>query len=280
MNRAVYVAAALVTATAPAFGQQMQSPQQTQRPQQMQTPQQIQSPQPMQRSETREAPFAAADGDQDPLHSLMDRLSQSGLKDRIAGAIETVEDACGSDIQSLCGNVTPGQGRMLMCMRAYEDQLSRRCRFALFRTARSLEREVRGIAEQCWNDIQAQCGQADGIGQCVMQKSGSFSPTCQTVVAALRQTVQAAQGQAGPGMGALQGMPVFSSDDRNIGQVVQAVRGPDGKVQSIQVEIGRFLGIGQRVVSISADRFEQLGDRIRARVSANDVGSLPEARQQ
>jgi hypothetical protein len=40
-------------------------------------------------------------------------------------------------------------------------------------------------------------------------------------------------------------------------------RGPDGKVESIQVAVGRWLEIGDRVVTIPADDFDQLADRIR-----------------
>jgi ribosomal 30S subunit maturation factor RimM len=34
------------------------------------------------------------------------------------------------------------------------------------------------------------------------------------------------------------GLPVYSSDNKNIGQVVEIFRGPDNKVKLIQVEIG------------------------------------------
>jgi sporulation protein YlmC with PRC-barrel domain len=159
-------------------------------------------------------------------------------------------------------------------MQAHEDQLSRRCQFAVYRVSRNLERainRVERIAEACWNDIEAQCGDADRIGQCVVQKSASLSQSCQTVIGALQQAVQ--------GLAGLMGMPVYSSDEKNLGQVVEIVRGPDGGIQSIQVEVGRFLGLGNRVVTINADAIEQLADRVRLRMAGDQIRSLPEARQ-
>ena len=50
--------------------------------------------------------------------------AQSSLKERLAAAVETVEGACASDVRKFCGNVTRGEGRLLQCMQAYDDQLS------------------------------------------------------------------------------------------------------------------------------------------------------------
>ena len=119
--------------------------------------------------------------------------AQSSLKDRLTAAVNAVEGACAADISKFCSNVTKGEGRVLACMYAHDDQLSRTCQFALYRTARNLDRalnRVERIADACWNDIEAQCGDADRIGKCVMEKAGSLSPSCQSVVISLRQAAQ------------------------------------------------------------------------------------------
>jgi hypothetical protein len=158
-------------------------------------------------------------------------------------------------------------------MQAHEDQLSRRCQFALYRASRGLERainRVERIADACMTDIEAHCGDAERIGQCLVQKSGSLSQPCQLVIAGLRQAVQ--------GLATLLGVQVHSADDKNVGQVVDVTRGPDGKVESIQVAVGRWLGIGDRVVTITADNFDQLADRIRLRLAGEEVRTMPEAK--
>jgi len=201
-------------------------------------------------------------------------MAQSDLRARVAAAIETVQGACAADIGKFCGNVSRGEGRVVLCMQAHDDQLSWRCQFAVYRASRNLDRalsRVERIADACWNDIETQCRDV-AIGQCVMDKAGSLSTACQTVVAGVRQALH--------GLASLKGMPVFSADGRNLGEVVEVVRGPDGKVQAVHIEVGRFLGIGDRVVTVDANAFEELADRIRLRMTGDTVRSLPEAKRQ
>src|SRR6476659_9333467 len=179
--------------------------------------------------------------------------AQSNLKERLAAAVETVEGACAADISNFCGKVTRGEGRLVSCMQAHDDQLSRGCQVAIYRVSRNLEgalNRVEQIADACSNDIEKHCGDAEKIGQCVVEKRASLSQGCQTVVATLRKAVQ--------GLAALRGLPVQSSDNSDVGQVIDVAKGPDGTIQSIQVEIGRSLGISPKVVTINADKFEQL----------------------
>jgi hypothetical protein len=118
---------------------------------------------------------------------------QSSLSDRVAAAVQTIEGACAADASKFCGNVSRGEGRLLVCMHAYDDQLSRSCQMALYRSSRNLEQalnRVERIADACGNEIEAQCGSADRVGQCVMEKAASFSQPCQNVIAGLRQIGQ------------------------------------------------------------------------------------------
>ena len=74
------------------------------------------------------------------------------------------------------------------------------------------------------------------------------------------------------------GMPVYSSDNKNLGQVVEVIKGSDNKVQSIQVDIGRVLGIGTKVITITSDKLERLPG-IKILLSEAEVRSLPEAKK-
>jgi len=149
-----------------------------------------------------------------------------------------------------------------LCMRAHEDQLSRGCRSALY----SIKRNVESTAEACLSEIRSVCGETEKIGQCLGQKKGSLSSACQTIIGAI--------GQRARGLVGLVGMPVYSSDNKNLGQVV----GTDNKVQSIQVDIGRVLGIGTKVITISSDKLERLPG-IKILLSEAEVRSLPEAKK-
>ena len=202
-------------------------------------------------------------------------FAQTDLRDRVATAVEAVEKSCGNDINALCGKVTRGEGRLLLCMQAHEDQLSRSCQFALYRASRRLENALHRVertADTCWADIEAQCNDADKIGQCLVQKRASLSQACQTVVTAIQQAVRGAEG--------LRGASVLSSDNKDLGQVVDVQRGADGKVHSIKVEVGRFLGLGSKVIEITGDKLEEIADKIKARIDGDQVRTLPEAPKQ
>jgi hypothetical protein len=224
-----------------------------------------------QRSEGREPAKVERSGDRDALAEQAGGPSEAEFGYRMVSAIEAVESACAADIHDLCGRVTPGAGRLALCMRAHEDQFSRRCQWTLERVSHILERSAHRVTDMCWNEVRALCGDTDRVGQCVSQKKASLSPACQTIVTTLGQKVQ--------GLTAQVGMPVYSSDDKALGQVAQVVKGADGKVQSIQVDIGRMLGLGTKVVAISADKFEQLAG-IKLRLSDAEIRSLPDAKKQ
>src|SRR5688572_30431627 len=103
-------------------------------------------------------------------------FAQANIRDRVAAAGEAVERSCGDDIKAYCGKVTSGEGGLLLCMQAHEDQLSRRCQFALYRASRRLGNvlhRVERTADACWSDIEAKCNDAEKIGHCIVQKRAS-----------------------------------------------------------------------------------------------------------
>jgi hypothetical protein len=283
MNKAVFLAAALLLTPLPVLGEQAQ-----------QSQDQAQNRDQTQRgaSEERESANERAMRD-----DLLERLSRSDLRDRLASGVERIQDACAEDIDRYCGDITPGGGRIASCVRAYSDQFSFRCRFTLRRAVNAVERSVQNIADTCKNAVQQQCGDADNVRECVQQKSASLPQSCQTVVAVAtharqalaaareqgqepsQQATQPSGGQQGAtAQGMLKGLPVFSSDGKNLGQIVQVERSPDGKLQSVQIQIGRLLGLGEKTITIEGSKLEQLGDRIRLFMSSDQVRALPETR--
>ena len=202
--------------------------------------------------------------------NLLDRLSHSELRDRLATAVDRVEEACADDFEELCGSAAPGEGRIISCVRDHEDLLSRRCRLTLFVVTRKIRQTVANFADECGNALRAQCGNAEKIGECAEQKSASISPACHTLVQAVRRV--------GQNLPNLKGVTVYSADNQDVGRVLEATRGPDGKLQSVQIQIGRFLGLGDKVVSINADALQEIGDRIKLKLGSEQVRSLPQAK--
>jgi hypothetical protein len=75
------------------------------------------------------------------------------------------------------------------------------------------------------------------------------------------------------------GLPVWSSDGKEIGLVISASSGADGKVDSIYIAVGSFLGLGERNVEVAAEMFEDLGDRLQLSITAQEAEALPDAKQ-
>jgi len=281
MNKAVLFAAALLAMPLPAMGQQQ--------------PQQSQD-----QSQDRGSGYSERDRDMDRTNErgggedLLERLSRSDLRDRVSSAIERVEGACGNDIERFCSEVSPGGGRMASCMEAYSDQLSRSCQFALRRATNRIQQAVENIADTCMTAVQQQCGETDNVKQCLQQKSSALPKPCQTIVAVVQegrqalaarmqpqgQSSQTAQAQPGQGLGHLKGMQAFSSDGKNLGEIVHVERGPDGKIQSVQIQVGRLLGLGEKTVTIDGSKLEQLADRIRVMMNSDEIRTLPDTKSQ
>ena len=229
------------------------------------------------RSGDREPSYVERTADGDPRDNRPGSTSEGEFRDRVADAIQMIRVACATDIDDFCGKVTPGEGRLAFCMKAHEDQLSRTCAFALRRVALNVRRTVDRVAEMCWDEVRALCGDTDKLGklgQCVAQKKGSLSSSCETIVSVLGQKLQGAREVT-----ARVGMPVFGPDDKNLGQVAEVVRGADGKLQSIQVDVGRSLGLGSKVIDISADKIERVAG-LKVNLSESELRSLPEVKKQ
>ena len=70
--------------------------------------------------------------------------------------IKTVADGCKVELEKYCGQVTPGQGRVLACLYAHGDKLSGQCEYALYDAAVQLERAVAALSYLA-NECDADC---------------------------------------------------------------------------------------------------------------------------
>ena len=103
------------------------------------------------------------------------------------GPLEKVLDGCNKEFETYCKNVTPGEGRLLACLYAYEDKLSGRCEFALYDAASQLERVLTALtylANECKDDLKKYCSEIKpGEGrllECLDKKMDSVSNRCKT----------------------------------------------------------------------------------------------------
>lgn len=199
-------------------------------------------------------------------------MAQGPAMDRVAAATQAIERGCSEDVKKFCGSVTRGDGRLIQCMQAFDDQLSRQCQFSLYMASRGLRtalNRVERVADACWNDIQAKCKDADRIGQCIVDNHATVSKACQRVVGVAHKAVQ--------GLAGLRGMQVYSSDNKHVGRIAEVKRAADGTIESVRVEVGRLLGLGHRMIEVTGNDIERLADRIKLRMDGDKIRALPEA---
>jgi hypothetical protein len=56
------------------------------------------------------------------------------------------------------------------------------------------------------------------------------------------------------------GRPVYSSDNKRLGEIAALQRGPDDKVSELSADIGGFLGFGETRVRVTADQIKEVKD--------------------
>jgi Golgi apparatus protein 1 len=97
---------------------------------------------------------------------------------------------CEADLEQFCSTVNPGEGRILHCVAAHEDQLSGQCTYALYQAATLLDQMAAAlsyVAQSCAEDIKAQCSDVQpGEGRllsCLESKREAVSPACTKAMA-------------------------------------------------------------------------------------------------
>ena len=108
----------------------------------------------------------------------MIETQRSQMQSRVAAAAERVQSACRMELQNFCSTVTPGEGRLLLCMQAHEDKLGNQCEVALFETSRNIQeaaRRIERVADACGPDIRAHCTGGSSIAQCMTEKRALLS---------------------------------------------------------------------------------------------------------
>ncbi len=99
--------------------------------------------------------------------------------------IESVVKGCDKELKTFCKDVTPGEGRVLACLYAFEDKLSGQCEYALYDAAVQLERVVNAVAyaaNECREELTKYCSDIKpGEGrllQCMEKNDAKVSKRC------------------------------------------------------------------------------------------------------
>jgi Cysteine rich repeat len=120
---------------------------------------------------------------------IMPAVAQTPAQDVTAamqGQLATqVLEGCNSELTQYCAEVTPGEGRLLSCLYAYEDKLSGQCEHALYDAAARLERAIGTItyvANECRTELETHCTGVEvgegRVAQCLKDHAAELSPGC------------------------------------------------------------------------------------------------------
>jgi hypothetical protein len=104
--------------------------------------------------------------------------------------VDYLLDSCETELTSYCGQVTPGDGRLIHCMAAHEDKLSGQCEYALYQASSILEQmavAVNYLIQSCAVDAETHCSAvAAGEGRllmCLEEHAEEISDTCKSAMA-------------------------------------------------------------------------------------------------
>ena len=115
----------------------------------------------------------------------------------LAGSVFTAQpiqaqgvlENCEEEIQALCSQVSPGDGRLISCMYAHENYLGESCANSIADFGDILDfvfSRIRGAMETCISDIEKHCADAEFGGgrmmSCLSEKASDITPECKTVV--------------------------------------------------------------------------------------------------
>jgi hypothetical protein len=107
------------------------------------------------------------------------------IQEKLTAQITKLENSCAGDIKKFCSTVTPGEGRLLYCMHAYEDQISPKCAFDVEETATNVQLSMDNLKEAvaaCKAEITGICGTTQPgegrIAACLIANKSTASKGC------------------------------------------------------------------------------------------------------
>jgi len=118
--------------------------------------------------------------------------AEDPLAKGLQGALDTFSKGCQQELTTFCKDVTPGDGRIIACLYAFQDKLSPRCEYALYDSVGQLDRALTTLSYavgECRDDLKQNCAEIKpGEGRlldCLNKNEAKVSARCN---AALKET--------------------------------------------------------------------------------------------
>jgi hypothetical protein len=115
-----------------------------------------------------------------PAYAAKDPLTEGAQ-----GALDTFTEGCQQELTTFCKDVTPGEGRILACLYAFQDKVTPRCEYALYDSIGQLDRTLTNLAYavgECRDDLKTYCSEIKpGEGRlldCLNSNESKLSNRC------------------------------------------------------------------------------------------------------
>lgn len=123
---------------------------------------------------------------------VLPAIAADPLTQGVQGAIDTFTQGCQQELTTYCKDVTPGEGRIIACLYAFQDKLTPRCEYALYDSVSQLDRTLTNLSYvigECRDDLKTLCSAVKpGEGRmldCLDKNEAKVSNRCN---AALKDT--------------------------------------------------------------------------------------------
>jgi hypothetical protein len=115
--------------------------------------------------------------------------AEDPLKKGLQGALDTFSAGCQQELTTFCKDVTPGEGRILACLYAFQDKLTPRCEYALYDSVGQLDRTLTNLSYvvgECRDDLEKNCADIKpGEGRlldCLKKNESKVSSRCNSAL--------------------------------------------------------------------------------------------------
>jgi hypothetical protein len=101
----------------------------------------------------------------------------------IGNARAAEQGACKADVQKLCKDVQPGEGKIVECMKTHQKELSPKCASQM----KQVQAGLKQVSNACESDVEKFCWDTPmgkgGIASCLKKHTDELSSECKDAVA-------------------------------------------------------------------------------------------------
>lgn len=118
------------------------------------------------------------------------------------GKMGKADGPCAAEVKTHCGDVQPGGGAIMKCMRENKDKFSETCQAHMSERKEKMKESAKAIKDACAEDMKTHCGSIKSGGgammRCMRAKKSELSPACQQSMEEAKKNRRASTVKARP----------------------------------------------------------------------------------